>query len=250
MKTIDFSYFIERYNAGEMDEAEMQWFRKELSGNEKLRKEVELRNKTDNILKNQDLLNLRNKLNAIEKKRREAIPVKKQGRPVIKYAAVVAALIIIGGLSLFSGRKLSNDEIIDRYYKPYETAASSRSAEFVKNQDYSDYNMALEYYNIHDYRNAAIYFSKVLKSEPGNIPSTLLNGISNFENHNYPEAKSSFSKVIEDNDNYYIDHAQWYLALCYIKTEEKAKAVKQLSIIENSNTIYSKDARKVLRRLK
>ncbi len=47
MKTIDFSYFIERYNAGEMDEAEKQWFRKELRDNEKLRNEVELRSKTD-----------------------------------------------------------------------------------------------------------------------------------------------------------------------------------------------------------
>jgi len=250
MKTIDFSYFIERYNAGEMDEAEMQWFRKELSGNEKLRREVEIRIKTDNILKNKDLLNLRNKLHAIEKKREAAIPVKKQGRPIIKYAAVLTALVIIGGLALLSNRKLSNDEIIDRYYKPYQTASSSRSGDFVKNQDYNDYNMALEYYNIHDYRNAAIYFSKVLEGEPGNMQSTLLNGISNFENKNYPEAKSDFSKVIEDNDNYYIDHAQWYLALCYIKTEEKAKAAKQLSLIENSNTIYRKDARKILRRLK
>ena len=37
MKTIDFSYFIERYNAGEMSESEKQWFLKELEGNEKLR---------------------------------------------------------------------------------------------------------------------------------------------------------------------------------------------------------------------
>ena len=33
MKTIDFSYFIERYNAGEMNDDEKQWFRKELEGN-------------------------------------------------------------------------------------------------------------------------------------------------------------------------------------------------------------------------
>ncbi len=250
MKTIDFSYFIERYNAGEMDEAEMQWFRKELNGNEKLRGEVELRIKTDNILKNQDLMNLRNKLNAIEKKREAALPVKKQKRPVVKYAAVLAALIIIGGLALLSNRKFTNDEIIDRYYKPYQTASTSRSGDLINNQDFNDYNLALEYYNIHDYRNAAIYFSKVLENEPGNMQSTLLNGISNFENRNYPEAKSDFSKVIEDNDNYYIDHAQWYLALCYIKTEERAKAVKQLSLIENSNTIHRKDARKILRHLK
>jgi len=38
MKTIDFSYFIERYNANEMSDAERTWFRKELDGNDQLRK--------------------------------------------------------------------------------------------------------------------------------------------------------------------------------------------------------------------
>jgi hypothetical protein len=33
MKTIDFSYFVERYNAGEMDQNERVWFKKELEGN-------------------------------------------------------------------------------------------------------------------------------------------------------------------------------------------------------------------------
>ncbi len=64
---------------------------------------------------------------------------------------------------------------------------------------------------------------------------------------NYPEAEGSFSKVIADNNNYYIDHAQWYLALCYIKTDEKLKAIEQLAIIEKSKTIYRKDARKILK---
>jgi tetratricopeptide (TPR) repeat protein len=247
MKTIDFSYFIERYNAGEMDEAEKQWFRKELKDNEKLRKEVELRGRTDSILKSQDLMNLRNKLNLIEKQRGEAIPVRKSGRAVnIKYAAAIAGFIIIGSIALLSSRKMGNDEILDRYYKPYEATSSSRSDELVKN---SDYDLALQYYNIHDYRNAALYFNKVLENDPGNMHSELLNGISNFEIKNYPEAKGSFSKVIADNNNFYIDHAQWYLALCYIKTDEKDKAVEQLAIIEKSKTIYRKDARKILRSL-
>ena len=58
MKTIDFSYFIERFNAGEMSEAEKQWFQKELEGNEKLRNEVSLRKRTDEILKNQNVISL------------------------------------------------------------------------------------------------------------------------------------------------------------------------------------------------
>jgi tetratricopeptide (TPR) repeat protein len=247
MKTIDFSYFIERYNAGEMDDAEKQWFTKELKDNEKLRKEVELRNSTDAILRNQDLMNLRNKLSAIEKRREEANPVRRSGRAInIKYAAAIAGFILIGSIALFSHRKMSNDEIMDRYYKPYVATTSTRSEEVVKNRDYK---LALEYYNIHDYRNAAMYFTKVLKNEPGNMHSELLNGISNFEIQNYPEAEGSLSKVISDNNNYYIDHAQWYLALCYIRTDEMPKAIEQLAIIEKSKTIYRKDAKKILRSL-
>jgi tetratricopeptide (TPR) repeat protein len=248
MKTIDFSYFIERYNAGEMDEAEKQWFRKELKGNEKLRNEVDLRRKTDTVLKNQDLMNLRNKLNAIEKQRKEPEPVRKPVRSVnIKYAAAIACFIIIGSIVLLSNRKLTNDEILDRYYKPYEATSASRSGVTVMN---TDYNFALDYYKIRDYRTAAIYFNKVLETDPGNMQSELLNGISNYEIHNYPEASGSFSKVIDHKNNYYIDHAQWYLALCYIKTDEKIKAIEQLSVIEKSKTIYRKDARKILKSLK
>ena len=248
MKTIDFSYFIERFNAGEMDEAEKQWFRKELHENEKLRKEVELRSRTDMILKNQDLMKLRNKLNAIEKQRNEPIPVRKPGRAVnIKYAAVIAGLVIIGSIALFSNRKLSNDEILGKYYKPYEMTSSARSGEIATNMDYK---LALEYYNIHDFRNAAIYFHKVLENEPENMHSELLSGISNYEIQNYPEAKGSFSKVIADDNNFYIDNAQWYLALCYIKTDEKQRAIDQLEIIRNSRTIYRKEAKKILRSLK
>ena len=249
MKTIDFSYFIERYNAGEMDEAEKEWFRKELEGNEKLRREVELRNRTDMILKDRDIMNLRNKLNAIEKRRQEPVPEVKPKKPVnIRYAAIITSLVIIGSIALLSRGRPDSDEIISRYYKPYEVATVSRSANMASNSD--NFRLAVEYYNVRDYRNAAIYFSRVLEDNPGDMHTELLNGISNFENQNYPEASGSFSKVIQDNNNFYIDHAQGYLALCYIKTGEKAKALDQLAAIEDSKTIYRKQAKKILRYLK
>lgn len=249
MKTIDFSYFIERYNAGEMDEAEKEWFRKELEGNEKLRREAGLRSRTDMILKDRDIMNLRNKLNAIEKQRKEPVPeVKPRKSMNIKFAAALATLVLIGSIALLSRGKPDSDEIISRYYKPYEVATISRSANMAVNSD--NFRLAVEYYNVSDYRNAAIYFSRVLEDNPGDMHTELLNGISNFETQNYPEASGSFSKVIEDNNNFYIDHAQWYLALCYIKTGETVKAVNQLATIEDSRTIYRKEAKKILRYLK
>lgn len=248
MKTIDFSFFIERFISGEMDEAEKQWFQKELEGNEKLRREVDLRRRTDSVLRNQDVLNLRAKLNAIEKQRRVAEPVRKHsGQKGLRYAAIIAGAAVVGGIIFFSGNQMGSDEIISRYYKTYETTLSSRSDATPAN---SDYTLALEYYKVHDYRNAALYFSRVLEKDPANMQSVLLNGISNFENQNYPEAKQSFNNIIDDDNNLYIDHAKWYLSLCYIKTGEQEKARAYLKNIKSSGSIYRNDAKKILRKLK
>jgi tetratricopeptide (TPR) repeat protein len=248
MKTIDFSHFIERYLAGEMGDDERKWFDKELEGNENLRSEVNLRNKTDQVLKDHTTISLRNKLSAIEKQRREAdIIVKQAGKPVYsRYAAIITGLLVIGSLLLLTGKKTGKDEIVSQYYKTYDPPASQRSGPSLQN---ADFTLALEFYNTNDYANAALFFSKVVQSNPRDMQSMLLNGVSNFEDQKYPEAKISFTSVIKDNDNLYIETARWYLALCYIKTNETDKAIGQLKSITEENGIYSKNARKILKKL-
>lgn len=247
MKTIDFSYFIERYIAGEMNEAEQSWFLRELEGNARLREEVALRKKTDNVLKNHDLIQLRNKLSAIEKSREHRVPSKTSKRLPIGIAAAITGLIILSSIAFFGSKHLSNDEIISQYYKSYEGISVSRSSQTDSNTDYST---GLDYYNIHDYKNAALYFSKVLGSDPENMESTMFYGTSSFEVKNYPEAKRSFTKVIDNNNNLFIEDAEWYLALCYLKTNDMKKAADELTVIKKSKSIYSSDAAKILKRMK
>jgi len=248
MKTIDFSYFIERYIANEMNEDEKSWFEKEIEGNSALRDEVELRRKTETALKNQDVIKLRAKLAAIEKSRERTIPVKSPGKRVtMGIAATITIMVVVGSAILSQPRHLSNDQIFKQYYKSYDELSSSRSSEAGVNKDY---DKGMKYYTVHDYSNAALYFSKVLTNDPGNMTSEMYYGTSNFEINNYPEAKSSFSKVIDNNNNLFIEDARWYLALCYIRTNEIKKAVSQLSDIKNSRSIYSKDAGKILKWLK
>ena len=67
---------------------------------------------------------------------------------------------------------------------------------------------------------------------------------------NIPEAKLSFTTVIDDNNNLFIETARWYLALCYVKTNDTDKAIVQLTAIKEDGGIYSKDAGKILRKLK
>jgi tetratricopeptide (TPR) repeat protein len=249
MKTIDFSYFIERYNAGEMSVVEKQWFLRELEGNEKLRNEVNLRKRTDEILKHQDVISLRSKLSKIENHRKEVSqPVKNTKKSAyIKYAAVFAGLILIGSITLFSGKNLSTEKIMKRYYKAYEPPTSQRSAQSGTD---ADFTLALEFYNTHDYEKAAILFNKVLDNKPNDMQTVLLKGVSNFEEKKYPEAKQSFGKVIDDKNNLYIDQAQWYLALCYLNTNETDKAKLLLKLIGKEDGIYKNDAKKIIRGLK
>lgn len=244
MKTIDFSYFIERFIAGEMDEKEKQWFLKEIEGNQELSREIELRQKADKLIPRNDIINLRSKLADIEHKR-AAVHVSRHPRR-LKYAAVLAVLVIIGGAVMLSRGRAGTDELLDRYYQVYEPSVSVRSELTSGNHDF---NLALEYYNVHDYRSAAVYFKKVIQSEPDDMQSTLLNGISNFEINNYPEAEGSFVKVIDNKENLFIDHAQWYLSLCYIKTDELIKARELLSQIGKSESVYRKKAKQILKRL-
>ena len=249
MKTVDFSYFIERYNAGEMSDTEKQWFQKELDGNEKLRNEVILRKRTDEVLKKQNVMSLRNKLSEIENARKEVNnPVKSSGKPAyVKYAAVVAILVLIGTITLFPGKKLSSEEIMKRYYKAYEPPTSQRSIQSATDEDFA---LALEFYNTRDYEKAAILFNKVLENKPNDMQTVLLVGVASFEERKYPEAKQSFGRVIEDKNNLYIDQAQWYLALCYLNTDEKDKAIKLLRTIGNEGSIYKNDANKIIRGLR
>ncbi len=244
MKTIDFSYFIERFIAGEMDEKEKQWFLKEMEGNRDLKLEVDLRRKAEKIIERQDIVNLRRKLADIGQKHASVSEHHKSGR--IKYAAAIVVFVIIGAGILLSRGRPGPDELFDKYYKTYEPSLSVRSGLNRVNQDF---NLAIEYYNVRDYRNAAIYFSKVIQKEPEDMHSTLLNGISNFEISNYPEAEVSFVRVIDNDDNLFIDHAQWYLSMCYLKTDELRKAKDQLAKIADSESIYRRNAKQILRRL-
>jgi tetratricopeptide (TPR) repeat protein len=249
MKTIDFSYFIERYNSGEMSDTEKQWFLKELEGNEKLRNEVDLRKRTDEILMKQDVISLRNKLSEIERQRNEVkSPQKDSRRSVfIKYAAVVAGLVLIGSLVFLPGKKLSSDEIVKQYYKAYNPPSNQRSAQSASD---ADFTLALEFYNTHDYNKAAVLFNKVLENQPNDMQTVLLIGVSNYEEKKYPEAKQSFGKVIDDNNNLYVDQARWYLALCYLNTGEKEKAIQLFDEISKESGTYQNDAKKIVKGLK
>jgi len=250
MKTIDYSYFIERYIAGTMDEAEKKWFEKELDGNSVLQNELKLRRRVDSSLARHDVIELRNKLTAIEKERRDRMIMAKtyseRRTPLIRFAAAIATLLIVGSLYLLLNHGNSPENLYRKNFVAHEYPGEPRSGLFLSN----NFKLAMELYKRSDYTGAASLLEKYLGSKPDAMEARLYYGISEMKNNNFPVAESSFKTIIDNSDNLFIDIAQWYLALCYIKTDEKSNALTQLESIINSNSIFRDKAKRLARKIK
>lgn len=249
MKTIDFSYFIERYIAGEMEPTEKKWFEKELDGNENLRKEVILRKKVDQSLVNHDLISLRNKLADMEKNRRAKVQAVSGNKSApIRYAAIFTGLLVVGTIFTMTFNNQSHDKLFSKYYQPFEIVTTSRSSSVLPEEQM--FNMAAELFNNREFTEAASLFSELLKANPQRLDARFFHGMAEMEMENYPVALKSLSVVGSTKNTLYHDKAIWYLSLCYIATGDTENARSALkSIAASENNIYRAKARRILRHL-
>lgn len=248
MKKIDFGYFIERYISGEMKTEENAWFEKELEGDYSLRKEVDLRRKADEILqRDADIRALRSKMRTIAADHARKKPASAR-IGIVRYAAAIAILAIAGTALWFNQGKLSNEEIFEQFYSSVPVAGESVSRSLSDNTD-DPYLNALDVYRQGDYNKAISLLLQFTAVDQDNPEVFMMLGNSYAETDRFGEAGASYRKVIDHNDNLYIEDAHWMLALCYIRTGETGKAVTQLSTIAASESRHSRNAAKALRKL-
>lgn len=247
MNAINVNNIIENYLNGTASKAEEIWLLGEMETDKNLTSEVELRRRTNKILEDRRVIELRNKLEVIEFRKRSLSPVKRTAIRVAKYAAAVACIALISSALYFPFRSTPADHLYNKYYSAYELPGTVRSAGTESNIMMRN---AINSYKAHDYKTAISYLEKILGSGVQNVESEFIYGMANMGVHNYPVASKSFSKVIQQNDNLYIEDAAWYLGLCYMMNNETDKAVRQFEYISASKSRYSKEARKLARKLK
>ncbi len=243
MKKIEFTRFIERYLEGNMQSAEKEWFEAELEGNPGLQKELELRRKVNKYVDNQDAIAFRQSLMNAETRHRKAVAKRKAAtKQVIQYAAIFAGLILIGTISLYI-RTNNIADIATKYSPEYAPLAAYRSSSAGLDEAYT---RATEYYNSGNYTEAIRWFNRIVDAD---MQVEFLKGSSHMHISKYNEAIGSFSKVVEDNDNLFIEDAIFYLGVCYIQTDQADKAKELLVGVVNSENRHKKDARKLLRKI-
>lgn len=249
-QSINYTELIEKYLNGEMTKAEHQEFEHKLETDVDFAKEVLLHVNIDKALSEVDVIELRNKMRDINgelrlhrKFRHELFSAKWQ------YLAVVASitLIVTFGVKYINSGTLSNDELLSKYYIPYEIEGVVRSATTETDELLSEAMMA---YSKKDFETAVEKFSAYFEKDYTNIQSHFYYAISCMETNRIREAIKSFQLVLDHNNNLYIEQAKWYLGLCYLKIYDTRKALDIFSEIVNEDSTYREKAREIIRKLK
>lgn len=248
---INYPEFIDRYLDNDLLGPELNWFEKELDSNSELQAELKLQKELNEALGHDDILDLREKLNVIHEmvdpeSERKRIKRALSGNWAGIAAASAVILVAIGFLLTNSINPVqTTEELFDQHYEPYIIPTNYRSAAEIN----IVFHKALVEYGNQDYQKALQLFEKVLFEDESRMDVTLLTGISNLEIENYNKANNSFQKVISHNDNLFIEQAEWYLALCYLKTGEQEKANLQFGKIITENSLYKEEAEDILNKL-
>jgi len=247
MKTINVNNTIENYLSGNAGKAEKAWLLDEMKKDPGLAREVSLRKKTNEILERKEIIDLRSKLAAVEMKKRSGETLRRAAARTARYAAAIALIALISTAVYFSVRQTSSGDLYQKYYSRYELPGAVRSVAGTGN---SLMDKAIASYTMKDYQEAIGYLEQLISTEEDNMESFFMHGMANMEVRNYPVASRSFNKVLENDNNLYLEDAAWYLGLCYMMNGEKEKAVSQFSAIADSKSRYSRQAARLTRRLR
>lgn len=243
-------HLISKYLEGELNPLEARDFEEALGLDHELQEEMDLYRDVDEALSDTEVLDLRAQLDEIHEELSPQIEkkVRKSSKRVLRYAvaASVAVVVSLGTYGLLF-KKVNDNRIVSQFYKPYDVTLVNRSAATEINSLMGE---AMYLYDNMKYQEAIVLFEKILEVNPEYTASFLYSGISYLELKEYTKAGMLFNKVIEHNDNLYLEQANWYLGMVYLITNDKEKARKQFKKIKKSDGIYSDEAARILRKLK
>jgi len=238
---------IEQYLANEMAPSEREAFTKEVRGSPDLADELKFSQTIDSALIREDIIDLRRKLIAAINEGRKAkkeVPVIRMNTRKWWYAAasLLALCAVTATLYLQTPRNNTNDSLFTQYYNSENIVDQTRGEQNIVE--------AVIKFQQKDFKTASVLFKSILDKDKSNIAVWFYYGISNIETRNFENSIKAFNTIIEQNDNLYIEHAEWYLGLCYLKDNQKNKAIDQFVVVaSNPDNFHRQEAKNILEKL-
>lgn len=241
---------IENYLDNQLNENEILDFEKDLMNDLDLEMELNLHNEVNKAIMEEDVMDLRAKLEAIDipSTNQEKRKVRFQSKLKIAAASMILFIGIASVYYMLGNKTYTNEDVFMNYYKPYSIVTNTRSSSDEANTN-KIIEQAFKSYESKNYREALSLFQTILDKDSTNLTSNFYSGISNIQIQEYLKANKNFTRVLNHKNNLFIEQSEWNLGFCYLMTNEREKAKETFSAIAKGNSFYRTKAKEILSKL-
>lgn len=236
---------MEKYFDSELSVEEMEIFSLRLKNDAIFKSLIEREKIIIGAIRNQGLLDNLHYLKSVEEKIQgnHAHPSFARIQTWYYYAAAAVVLLLVTVKVLLPSQQTS-DQLFAEYFTPYQNAFEPMT----RGSDLATVRTeAFQAYEQKDYESAAKGFTELLKEQ--NEPGTLfLLGNANLKLGHASAARENFIKLINDFDDLDLQ-AKWYLALSYLKSDDRENARKVLKELGETENSYASKAKELLKKL-
>ena len=235
---------VERYFTGRLSEDEARQLRDALQKDAAFAEEFELEKDLQATLIDKAKIDLKSKLVNLETEKYQ----KDQESQSFKWWRYAAAAILIIGLSIFGALFLSNqstpEELYAENFEPYRNIIApvvrGENAEGLLEKSFAHYERG-------DFNQAEKDFNTLYEAS-GDRYLLFYRGNALLALGRAEEAITIFKSHQETRDNFYYK-SRWYLALAYLKRDQKTEAVSILEEIVDNNSYNAAQATDLLNKL-
>ena len=241
---------IEDFIDGMLEEDMLEAFNAELKENTDLMAEVALREHINSAIGEKDIQALRGQLNRArkdsEKKEVKSIIMPQFDLKSTRFwrNSVAMIIVIVGLIGALNTGMQSVDKTYDKYFET-PTWASERSVD----NSLDNLQTAKLYFARKDYgRVLELLNASKIKNE--SFVTQFYRGLSYQNLNSFSKAIDEYTKVIDDGNNLFVEEAEWYRSLCYLKLGQKVEARNELLAVIERKGHYENDAKAIIRKLR
>lgn len=244
---------IEDYLSDELNDSSKLRFDNELMNNDSLAEDVKLFHEINESLCEKDVMKLRADLQRIRRESIEPENQQKRGmfffkrKHTIWYVAAASIILLLGINVIFRGHTYTNPELYKEFYQPVKSDFGATRSE-TKSED-SRLNQAMAMMSSKEYDRALALFSDFPANESQNAVGNFYSGAIYQAKGEYSNAVQSFTKVLSQGDNLFIEQSEWYLGLCYLNLNQREKAILQFRKISGEKGYYQRQSMALLKKL-
>ncbi|MEM9686606.1 MAG: tetratricopeptide repeat protein [Bacteroidota bacterium] len=234
-----------KYFLDELSTEESEQFYALLETDSAFKAQFEFEKSVQRVVRTAERATLKDKLQGLEQDIQQPVRHKWFHRTSWRIAASVAILIAVGLYYYTSNVTADMERLYTLNYEKYPNTVYPITRG--DNQDDSTERMAFVAYEASDYAGAIVLFTQLREEKQAKYIDFYLAqsylGEGQIEN-----AIASF-KRISTNTSDFAEEARWYLALAYLKNEDKERAVQQLTAIVSEKGYKQQEALTLLEKL-